>query len=80
MIRFHYCGDVDGSGYHSEQERAMEVMDLARRLFAEGDRFASGWFDRQGRDGKIALFVCAVAPTSEEVEALDGKRPRQPCR
>jgi hypothetical protein len=51
----------------------MEVMDVARRLFAEGDRFASGWFDRQGRDGKIALFVCAVAPTSEEVEALDGE-------
>lgn len=50
----------------------MEVMDAARRLFAEGDRFVSGWYDRQRRDGRIALFVCAVAPTSEEVKALDG--------
>jgi hypothetical protein len=63
---------MDESGYDAEEERALEVMAAARRLFEDGDRFGGGWFDRQRRSGRITIFVCAIAPTSEEVESLDG--------
>jgi len=61
---------MDESGLDAQQERALAVMDTARRLFEEGDRFGSGRFDPHRGRG-MALFVCAVTPTSEEVEALD---------
>jgi hypothetical protein len=58
-------------GYDVEQDRAMEVMAEARRIFGEGDRSASGWFDRVQRRDTISLFVCAVSPTAEEIHELD---------
>jgi hypothetical protein len=63
---------MDESGYDAEEERALEVMAAARRLFEDGDRFGGGWFDRQRRNGRITIIVCAIAPTSEEAESLDG--------
>jgi hypothetical protein len=63
---------MDEFGYDAEEERALEVMAAARRLFEDGDRFGGGWFDRQRRSGRITIFVCAIAPTSQEVESLDG--------
>jgi hypothetical protein len=60
---------MGGSCYDEWQETALEIMGVARRSFADGDRFASFWFDRKSSSDH--MFVCAVRPTADEVDALD---------
>lgn len=62
---------MDKPGYAQWQEAAMEIMDAGRRIFADGDRFASGWFHGRSSSRYLREFVCAVSPTSAEVDALD---------
>jgi hypothetical protein len=61
---------MDKGDHDERQGKELEIMDAGRRIFADGDRFASGWFDRQ-TSSNLAVFVCAVRPTSDEVDVLD---------
>jgi hypothetical protein len=61
---------MDQGGHDERQDKALEIMNAGRRIFADGDRFASGWFDLRS-SSNLAVFICAVRPTSEEVDALD---------